>query len=92
MYDDAPEEFLDPIMSTLMKEPVELPSSNTVIDFMTISKQFLTLSFTEKHLMNDPHDPFNRSPLTLEQLIPRPDIKTRIEEYKEKKRASTIHT
>ena len=25
-------------MSTLMKEPVELPSSNTVIDYMTISK------------------------------------------------------
>lgn len=38
MYDDAPDEFLDPIMSTLMKDPVELPSSNTIIDYMTISK------------------------------------------------------
>jgi ubiquitin conjugation factor E4 B len=36
--------------------------------------------------MNDPHDPFNRSPLTLEELIPRPDIKQKIEEFKEQKR------
>ena len=40
----------------------------------------------EKHLMNEPKDPFNRDPLTLEQLIPRPDLKARIEEYKEEKR------
>lgn len=38
MYDDAPEEFLDPLMSTLMANPVELPSSRTVIDYITISK------------------------------------------------------
>eukprot|EP00347_Sterkiella_histriomuscorum_P007831 403347399 len=76
MYDDAPEDLLDPIMNTLMKEPVELPASNTIIDFITI----------KKHLMNDPNDPFNRSPLTLEQLIPRPDIKKRIEEYKLQKK------
>jgi hypothetical protein len=38
LYDDAPEEFLDPLMSTLMEEPVELPSSKTIIDYMTISK------------------------------------------------------
>jgi len=38
LYDDAPEEYLDPIMNTLMKDPVELPSSKNVIDYMTISK------------------------------------------------------
>jgi ubiquitin conjugation factor E4 B len=32
--------------------------------------------------MNEPNDPFNRSPLTLDQLIPLPDLKRRIEEYK----------
>ena len=36
--------------------------------------------------MNDPHDPFNRAPLKIEELIPRPDIKQQIEDYKEKKR------
>ena len=38
MYDDAPEEFLDTLMSTLMKEPVELPTSKNIVDYMTISK------------------------------------------------------
>jgi hypothetical protein len=76
LFDDAPEELLDPLMSTLMKEPVELPSSKTIIDYLTISNIFLMFySYSEKHLMNEPNDPFNRSPLTLEQLIPRPDIK-----------------
>jgi ubiquitin conjugation factor E4 B len=38
LYDDAPEEFLDTLMSTLMKNPVELPSSKNIVDYMTISK------------------------------------------------------
>jgi hypothetical protein len=42
----------------------------------------------EKHLMNEPKDPFNRDPLTLEQLIPLPDLKKRIEEYKQAKRTA----
>ncbi len=88
MFDDAPEEFLDTLMSTLMKDPVELPTSKNVVDFMTISKIFPLIQrfCIEKHLMNEPKDPFNRDPLTLEQLIPRPDLKARIEEYKDQKR------
>ena len=39
-------------------------------------------NLVERHLLNDPHDPFNRAPLTLEQVIPRPDIKEAIEAYK----------
>lgn len=39
-YDDAPEEFLDPLMATLMNDPVELPDSHTIIDRLTISKYF----------------------------------------------------
>ena len=68
MYDDAPEEFLDTLMSTLMKDPVELPTSKNVVDYMTISKLALVLmiDIIEKHLMNEPKDPFNRDPLTLE--------------------------
>jgi hypothetical protein len=51
-----------------MKEPVELPSSKTIIDYITISMNLMLLTkyFIEKHLINDPCDPFNRSPLTLE--------------------------
>jgi ubiquitin conjugation factor E4 B len=54
LFDDAPEDFLDPLMFTLMEDPVELPGSKTIIDRMTI----------KRHLLNDPHDPFNRAPLT----------------------------
>ena len=57
-------------MATLMDDPVELPSSKTVIDRITISKSnnFIKFKYVliERHLMNDPHDPFNRAPLTFD--------------------------
>lgn len=77
MFDDAPEEFLDPLMFTLMEDPVELPGSKTIIDRLTI----------KRHLLNDPHDPFNRAPLTFDQVITRDDIRMQIEDYKAEKLA-----
>ena len=38
---DAPEEFLDPIMHTLMRNPVLLPTSNTIVDRATITQHLL---------------------------------------------------
>ena len=64
-YDDAPEEFFDPITTILMEDPVLLPSSKTILDRSTI--------FT--HLLSDPTDPFNRSNLTKEMLIECFDLK-----------------
>merc|ERR1712059_99029 len=66
---EAPDEFLDPIMSTLMKEPVRLPSSRKIVDRSTIAK----------HLLSDEKDPFNREPLTLEMVIPEEELRNRIE-------------
>lgn len=40
--------------------------------------------------MNDPHDPFNRAPLTMEELIERADLKEQIEEYKNEKIAMAM--
>ena len=40
-YDDAPDEFLDTIMSHLMVDPVILPSSKKVVDRSTISRHLL---------------------------------------------------
>ena len=40
-YENIPEEFLDPVLQTLMKDPVELPSSKTIVDFITISKHYI---------------------------------------------------
>lgn len=74
-YDDAPEEFLDPITTLLMEDPVKLPSSNIVVDRNTI----------EKHLLSDPTDPFNRSKLSKEMLIPCDELRANINEYKKTK-------
>ena len=45
-------------MYTLMRDPVRLPSSKAVVDRSTI----------KAHLLSDVTDPFNRSPLTLEDV------------------------
>ena len=74
-YDDAPEEYLDPLTYDLMENPVILPSSHINIDRRTI----------EDYLLTNPSDPFNRNPLTKEELIPNDDLKKKIDEYKAKK-------
>ena len=74
-YDDAPEEFLDPLTYNLMENPVILPSSHMNIDRRTI----------EDYLMSNPSDPFNRNPLTKEELIPNVELKKKIDEYKKDK-------
>ncbi|KAK6351703.1 hypothetical protein TWF718_004852 [Orbilia javanica] len=73
---DVPDEFLDPLLFTLMENPVILPTSKTSIDLSTI----------KAHLLSDPTDPFNRSPLTLEQVIPNVELKNRIEAFKAERR------
>jgi len=75
---DIPDEFLDPIMGEIMKDPVRLPSSQMIVDRITIIK----------HLLSDDTDPFNRSKLTKEMLEPVPDLKQKIEEFFAEKRKS----
>ncbi|CAG4971899.1 unnamed protein product [Colias eurytheme] len=65
---NAPEEFLDPIMSTLMLDPVVLPSSRTTVDRTTIAR----------HLLSDQSDPFNRSPLSMDQVKSNTELKERV--------------
>ncbi len=74
-YDDAPEEYLDPITNQIMNDPVLLPSSRVIVDRSTI----------ETHLLSDPSDPFNRTKLAKEMLISVDDLKEKIEEYKKSK-------
>lgn len=57
---EYPDEFGDPLLSTLMEDPVTLPSSKQVLDRATI----------RSHLLSDPTDPFNRVPLKIEDVIP----------------------
>jgi hypothetical protein len=41
VYDDAPDEYLDPITSVLMTDPVMLPSSRQILDRATIARHLL---------------------------------------------------
>lgn len=68
---EAPEEYLDPIMSTLMLDPVTLPSSKQIVDRTTIAR----------HLLSDQTDPFNRSPLTMDQIIPNVTLAKEIRDW-----------
>ncbi|KAF9046597.1 ubiquitin elongating factor core-domain-containing protein [Panaeolus papilionaceus] len=68
---EVPDEFLDPLMFTVMKNPVLLPSSKTILDLATI----------KSHLLSDSKDPFNRAPLKIEDVVPVPELKARIEEF-----------
>lgn len=58
-YADAPEEFKDPLMDTLMTDPVLLPSG-AIMDRPIITR----------HLLNSSTDPFNRQHLTEDMLCP----------------------
>lgn len=73
---DAPDMYLDPIMSTLMLDPVILPSSRVTVDRSTIAR----------HLLSDQTDPFNRSPLTMDQIKPNVELRKEIGIWMEKKR------
>jgi len=75
---EAPDEFTDPLMATLMQDPVILPTSRTIIDRATI----------RSHLLSDPTDPFNRAPLKIEDVIPDTEMKRKIEEWKAEKKAA----
>ncbi|KAH8114701.1 ubiquitin elongating factor core-domain-containing protein [Phellopilus nigrolimitatus] len=65
---EVPDEFLDPLMFTLMRDPVILPSSRVTIDRSTI----------KSHLLSDTKDPFNRVPLSLEEVVPDVELKAKI--------------
>lgn len=69
---DVPDEFLDPILSMLMDDPVKLPSGY-VVDRTTISR----------HLLSDQTDPFTRLPLTMQQCEEDKELKARIDQFKQ---------
>ncbi|KAF9586088.1 hypothetical protein BGW38_009841 [Lunasporangiospora selenospora] len=75
---DIPEDFLDPLLFSLMEDPVLLPSSNIAIDRSTI----------KSHLLSDGTDPFNRAPLKIEDVIENTELRDRIQAWKASRRAN----
>ncbi|KAM5455766.1 Ubiquitin conjugation factor E4 [Microsporum audouinii] len=78
---EIPDEFLDPLMYTLMEDPVILPSSKVSIDRSTI----------RSHLLSDPNDPFNRAPLKIEEVVPDIELREKIEAFRAEKRAAKMN-
>ncbi|KAI7697293.1 Ubiquitin conjugation factor E4 B [Sarcoptes scabiei] len=70
-FSDAPDNFKDPLMDTIMDDPVMLPSGN-VMDRSVIIR----------HLLNASTDPFNRQPLTEDMLVPNEKLREEIKEWK----------
>jgi ubiquitin conjugation factor E4 B len=73
---DIPDEFLDPILLTLMENPIYLPNSDIIIDKDTILK----------HLLQSETNPFTREHLTIdmiEEYNSIPEIKLSIDTLKE---------
>lgn len=58
-----------------MQNPVMLPSSKNIVDRQTI----------EQHLLSDPTDPYNRTKLNIEDVIPQLELKEKIDLYKQSK-------
>jgi len=70
-FGEVPDEFEDPIMGDLMKDPVVLPSKH-IVDRSTIVQ----------HLLSDAKDPFTRTPMTVNDVVPATELKERIEKWK----------
>ncbi|KAF2872611.1 ubiquitin conjugation factor E4 [Massariosphaeria phaeospora] len=77
---EIPDEYLDPLLATLMDDPVILPKSKQVLDRSTI----------RSHLLSDPHDPFNREALSIEQVIDNTELREEIQAWKSQKLAEKL--
>ncbi|KAJ2642433.1 Ubiquitin conjugation factor E4, partial [Coemansia sp. RSA 1694] len=72
---EAPDEYLDPLLASLITDPVRLPTSGNIMDLSAIKGQ----------LLSDPRDPFNRAPLTIDMLEPMPELKEEISKWRAQK-------
>jgi uncharacterized protein YchJ len=70
-----PEEFVDPFLGTLMKDPVKLASSEKIVD----------RSVAVQCILRGGRDPFNGARLTMAMLEPQPLLNTRIQEFRARK-------
>lgn len=66
-FEDIPEEYEDQLLGGIMWDPVKLPSGQ-IVNRATILQQLLT----------DQRDPFNRAPMTEEDLIECPELKAEV--------------
>jgi len=69
---EIPFRFIDPISKKLMNDPVLLPTSKRIVDRSTIVE----------HLKKCDTDPFNYTPLSLRDVFPARNLRTKINKWK----------
>lgn len=72
--EEIPDDLACPLTSELMRNPVKLPSGY-VVDRSSI----------ERHLLNDPRDPFTKSPMRIEDVEVDLETKRKVEEWVQSK-------
>ncbi|EQC36923.1 hypothetical protein SDRG_05750 [Saprolegnia diclina VS20] len=77
----VPDEYLDPILHTLMLHPVQLPSGHIV-----------DRSMIERHLLSASVNPFSREPLTMEMLLPCTELQAQIHRFVRQKLSRPLAT
>uniref|UniRef100_A0A915PGG9 RING-type E3 ubiquitin transferase n=1 Tax=Setaria digitata TaxID=48799 RepID=A0A915PGG9_9BILA len=75
--DDVPDDFRDPVMNTLMTDPVILPSGHK-----------MDRKHIMRHLLSSQTDPFTRQPLSETQLVSDDALRTKIRTWMKEKLAS----
>ncbi|KAM0680016.1 Ubiquitin conjugation factor E4 [Glugoides intestinalis] len=73
--DSIPDDFLDPLMFTIMKNPVTMLTSKITIDRSTFNQIML----------NDRIDPFSRLPLDGSKVVENVELKKKIDEFMSKR-------
>lgn len=72
--------FTDPLMDTLMTDPVQLPSG-VIMDRPVIIR----------HLLSSNQDPFNRQQLTVDMLVPAREMKAKIEQWRRERASHDVN-
>ena len=76
-----PEHFLDPILGTIMKDPVMLSTSGRIVD----------RSVAIQYLLRGGRDPFSNKKMSNESLIPQMDLKVQIADWKKQKYTQNVN-
>lgn len=75
-----PEEFCDPLLGSLMRDPVLLTSSGRIVD-RTVAMQCI---------QRGGRDPFNGKRLTTQMLAPQPELASRIQAWRDRPERTDI--
>lgn len=77
---EDPEEFVDPLLGTLMKDPVRLAPSGRVVD----------RSVAVQCVVRGGRDPFTSARLTMQMMEPQPELLQRIQEFRRRKQQRDV--